>query len=390
MHLYNVGLLLFSLLAWSPIVLGGSGYQIFGVACLIIMSCLALFSFFCNHHIALRFTRESFYVFISSTILFIIVILSNLKSGAAPPLNDIIGYISFPYLLFIANAIPFKLMHSILIFLAKGSVVYVLLIACSLYFGIGISVEKVSNIDRLASNVGFNSLAFHLGAAGVFSVLYLAKKPIAIRFLWVLFVAYLISMTSSRTALIAFILSSFFCFSGELKYYKSSLLALLSKILFTLLLLAALIFIFNYAFYRGSDESQLDFLSGRTLIWFNVLSKMFYSDFIIGVGSSNIEEYINMNHITSVHNLYLQILAEAGATGLFFLFIIIHNLFRLTMKLDYEFGAIKATLIFLFLNGFTESRYFGVGGIGSFVITFACVYILIATVRKKYNLNHDQ
>lgn len=321
--------------------------------------------------------RKDFRFFLGAFSIFLLSFISNLANGKFPNMSDIFGYLAFSYLILIFSLLSSTQLEYVIYALSKVSFYFVIGLILLFTAGIGVKFELISGYPRLTSAVGFNTLAFHLAAAGIFSMYYLKKTPIVFRGIIVVIVGLLVFYTSNRTAFFGFIVAITWLFKRQVFSKKNIFIQIFLIGIAIIIGFKYVSSLILYMLTRGVVDQDTDVLAGRDEIWFHVLDQMTFGNYIYGIGSNNLIEYIDEGGITSLHNTYLQLLVETGFLGvLIYIFFVGSMLLSIIQEKKLN-DILVVSVIFLLLNTFTESRYFGIGGIGSIVLTVSSIIILI-------------
>ncbi|GAM73808.1 hypothetical protein JCM19241_5004 [Vibrio ishigakensis] len=332
---------------------------------------------------------DFFRVSIVTIFLFVILmcyVISELFNGHGVNLNTFLSYLSLPLLILTFSGQNVEQFKVILKYISLVCSLFVLSIFLFNLIGWGVQIENISNVQRLTSSLSVNALSFHIAACAIFATLYLKHLGKAIIVLFSCISLYLILLTGSRTGLLSYLIAIVFIYKDFLPkniIYRVLIVAPLSVL--------SIYFLWqpleNAIFNRGGSGQDM-VLSGREIIWGNFFEQLTFTNIAFGYGSLNSKSIIQLDNITSYHNSYLQLLAETGVFGflafIFILILIFTSIYRTWFSKSFD-STFIGVILFYFMNSFTESRYFTVGGLGSIVVLLSVIYLMKVRANVRYD-----
>lgn len=302
-----------------------------------------------------------------------LAVFSDFLNGNWPSISNIISYSTLPFVLICLSSSSDHEITSLANLFSIVALLFIFTVFLFILLGIGIQIESVSNISRVSSEVGFNSMAFHIGCAAIFATYKLKPRSLLFSLIFSFLSLYLLTFTSSRTIIIAYLISIIWLYSDSFLFKTSRAILGFALVFLPIILFLSKNWLYEIIFLRSGNEQEM-LLSGREDIWFNIINSFDFYTFIFGVGSKNMNNVIGLEGITSAHNSYLQLICETGLIGLTLFLILIINISRVIIRNNIN-RTIIASLLFILLTSFTESRYFSSGGIGSILATFSCILV---------------
>ena len=281
--------------------------------------------------------------------------------SASLSVNPLLGYWKsfevlcvFFYILFIANIRQTNKINDILyIDLFKNTTMIILLTSILLKFIItGVTINKISGYFPIINPNTIGALSL------VLSIIYFYKKSF---FLGSLFFSIMI-LSGSKTSFVSLMLIFIiFFFHYQRVGYSKWVTRLI--VLTTFILIMVLLFpTYEEIYFYGGDYEKLSKLSGRLLMW-NLVNDSFgggyfFSKIFHGDGISTGSRYLylvidGINHSTSMHNAWLEIILSAGLVASLWIFGV--TLYSGKLLLFHAKNRLHLTLLFIFIVIFIRS-----------------------------------